>query len=178
VLQFEVPMPTVVAAVRLANRAGIPVVLNPSPWRPGFPWGRCRVDTLIVNDGEAQAIFDLPVRSLSSRRSAWLSGLRRRGVTRLVITRGAQSTLVLTEQTFLEVPTLRVRPVDTVGAGDAFAGTFAVGLAGGGGLEAAVRQANCAGALATLKAGAQEAIPTRSAVQKALRRLAACYSPR
>lgn len=178
VLQFEIPMPTVVEAVRVANRAGVPVMLNPSPWRDGFPWGRCRIDTLIVNDGEAQAIFDLPVRSLVSRRSAWLSGLRRRQVTRLVITRGAQSTLLLTGQDSLEVPTLKVRPVDTVGAGDAFAGTFAAALAGGSELTAAVRQANCAGALATLKAGAQEAIPTRAAVRKALRRLAANHSPR
>src|SRR5437870_4340835 len=58
-LQFEVSMGTVVEAIRIANRAGVPVVLNPSPLRDGFPWGKCRLDTVIVNAGEAQAIFGL-----------------------------------------------------------------------------------------------------------------------
>ena len=40
-LQLEVPMATVIEAVRLANRAQVPVVLNPSPLRDGFPWGKC-----------------------------------------------------------------------------------------------------------------------------------------
>ena len=57
----------------------------------------------------------------------------------------------------------RVTPVDTVGAGDAFAGVLAR-LASGEKLERAVAHANCAGALATLKVGAQEALPNRRQV--------------
>ena len=63
-LQFEVPMATVIEAVRLANRANVPVVLNPSPLREGFPWGKCELDTLLVNAGEAEAIFGLRVDNL------------------------------------------------------------------------------------------------------------------
>ena len=69
------------------------------------------------------------------------------------------------------MPTLPVKPVDTVGAGDAFAGTFAARWAEGAELAMAVRFANCAGALATLKPGAQEAIPSRAATDRAERRL-------
>ena len=36
-LQFEVPMATVIEAVRLANRANVPVVLNPSRCARAFP---------------------------------------------------------------------------------------------------------------------------------------------
>jgi ribokinase len=72
---------------------------------------------------------------------------------------------------YLEVPTLAVRPVDTVGAGDAFAGTFAARRAGGADLDSAIRHANCAGALATLKPGAQESIPNQALTEKAVRRL-------
>jgi len=170
-LQLEVPMAAVTEAVRLANRAGVPVVLNPSPLREGFPWGRCQVETLIVNEMEAQALFGLAPEEFAARPAAGRSALAERKVQRLIITRGAKPTLCSSEDACLEVPTLAVKPVDTVGAGDAFAGAFAARRAQGMDLLEAIRCANCAGALATLKAGAQESIPSRAATDRAVRRL-------
>jgi ribokinase len=170
-LQLEVPLPTVLESIRLANRLGVPVVLNPSPLRADFPWGRWHIDTLIVNEGEAEAIFGLKPPSLAAGSAGWDRGLRQRRIQRLIITRGHRSTLLAEPGACLEVPTLRVRPVDTVGAGDAFAGTFAARRAEGHELIRAVGYANCAGALATLKPGAQEAIPGRTATEHAFRRL-------
>ena len=170
-MQFEIPIATCRAVVLLANRLGVPVVLNPSPLREGFPWGKWELDTLIVNEGEAQAIFGLPPAGFSKRRLAWTGALSRHRVRHLIITRGAQPTVCITAEEYLEVPTLKVKPVDTVGAGDAFAGTFAARRAEGLALLAAIRLANCAGALTTLKPGAQEAIPTRQTGERALRRL-------
>jgi ribokinase len=170
-LQFEVSMPTVIAAVRMANEAGVPAVLNPSPLRDGFPWGGLGLDTVIVNAGEAQAIFGLQVRSLPHGLAQWQRALARRRINRLIITRGAESTLYLSPDGCLTVPTLKARPVDTVGAGDAFAGTFAARCAEGGDPLTAIRYANCAGALATLKAGAQESIPSKELTEKAVRTL-------
>ncbi len=171
-LQFEVPMATVIEAVRLANRANVPVVLNPSPLREGFPWGKCELDTLLVNAGEAEAIFGLRVDNLPVGLVRWQRALARRCIQRLIITRGAKPTLCVSAAGYLNVPALKVRPLDTVGAGDAFAGAFAAHLAGGSDLISAIRYANCAGALATLKAGAQEAIPDRVRTEKAFRHLA------
>src|SRR5437899_9194405 len=54
-LQFEIPMASVIEAVHLANRASVPIVLNPSPLRDGFPWGKFKLDSLIVNSGESAA---------------------------------------------------------------------------------------------------------------------------
>jgi ribokinase len=167
-LQLEVPMPTVIEAVRIANRAKVPVVLNPSPLRDGFPWGKCALDTLIANAGEAQAIFGLRLDNLPVGLAKWQRALARWHIQRLIITRGAKPTLCVSAAGYLKVPTLKVRPVDTVGAGDAFAGAFAARLAGGNDIVNAIRYANCAGALATLKAGAQEAIPNRVLTEKAL----------
>ena len=58
--------------------------------------------------------------------------------------------------------------VDRVGAGDAFAGTYVGRRAEGVDVVTAIRCANCAGALATLKPGAQEAIPERAETERAL----------
>ena len=66
----------------------------------------------------------------------------------------------------VHIPGFRVPVVDTTGAGDAFAGALAVGLAEGMPLPQAVRFANAAGALACTKAGAMAALPTRADVDK------------
>ena len=170
-LQLEVPMATVIEAVRVANRANVPVVLNPSPMRDGFPWGKCSLDTLIVNAGEAQAIFGFRPDNLPAGLAKWQRALAQRRIERLLITQGARPTLCLSAAGYLKVPTLAVKPVDTVGAGDAFAGAFAARRAGGADLLSAIRYANCAGALATLKPGAQESIPDKGLTEKAFDRL-------
>jgi ribokinase len=171
-IQFEIPMASVIETVRLANRTGVPVALNPSPLRPGFPWGRCGVDTVLANAGEAEQLFGRSVERLRSQLGDWRRALRARLIQRLIITRGAQTTVCVTAAEFFETPTLRVNPVDTVGAGDAFVGAFAARYASGAGLAEAIRCANCAGALATLKPGAQEASPSRAATARACRALA------
>jgi len=170
-LQFEVPLKTTLSVIRHANQATIPVVLNPSPYCEGFPWGKHRVDTLIVNSGEAETVFGLSPEHLVASRSSWVKALADAGIANLVVTRGRRSTLFLNANDCFEVPTLAVTPKDTVGAGDAFAGTFASRRAEGLDTFSAIQLANCAGALTTLKSGAQEAMPNRSASEKALRRL-------
>ena len=170
-LQFEVPMRTIQAAIRIANRAGVPVILNPSPMSQNFEWGEGRIDTLIVNAGEAQAIFGISAKTVLARPAIWRKTLLKFGIGHLIITRAAQSTICLTASDCFEVPTLPVKPVDTVGAGDAFAGAFTARRVEGLDLRSAIKVANCAGALTTLKPGAQEAIPTRAATQRAVRAL-------
>jgi ribokinase len=75
---------------------------------------------------------------------------------------------VLSETGLKKVATHKVKPVDTVGAGDAFAGAFATHFAEGTALLECVRWANVAGALATLKPGAQDGCPHRGDVQSAM----------
>lgn len=171
-LQQEIPLAAEIEAIRIANKARVPVMLNPSPLRNDFPWGKCRIDTLIVNVGEGAAIFRLDLGSFEKDLVKWQRQLAAKQITRLLITRGAKSTLCIDESGWFETPALRVKPVDTVGAGDAFAGAFAARVAEGVKVSDAVRYANCAGGLATLKSGAQESIPSRAETEKAARRLA------
>lgn len=148
-LQLECPLPVVRLAARLARAAGVRVILNPSPLTEAFLADPFEVDVLIVNEGEAQKLA--PNRTLKEAKSR-----------QLVITRGAESTLYVTEGGQCEYVPPKVSPADTVGAGDAFAGAFAVASSEGQGHPVAF--ANAAGALATLKAGAQPSIPWREAI--------------
>lgn len=149
-LQLECPLAVVLRAAEIARDAGVRVVLNPSPLSAEYLAARFAVDVLIVNEGEAAQIT--PERNLAEAMCR-----------HLIITRGAESTLSITEDGVEEITPPKVTPVDTVGAGDTFAGAFAV--ASGEGREDAIRFANAAGALATLKAGAQPAIPTRAEIE-------------
>lgn len=65
-----------------------------------------------------------------------------------------------TEEETVHVRGIEVNTVDATGAGDAFCGTLAVVISSGKELKEAVMYSNCAGALATTKIGAQEALPT------------------
>ncbi|EEF60203.1 ribokinase [Pedosphaera parvula] len=168
-LQQEIPLESVVEAVRIANRARVPVVFNPSPLREGFPWGKYHIETLIVNAGEAESIFRLNIKNIARNIPTWRRALLKRAVGQLIITRGAKATLYVNANELEEIPTLQVRPVDTVGAGDAFAGAFTAHSAGGAEIISAIQRANCVGALATLKQGAQEAIPSLRATEMAFR---------
>lgn len=165
VAQFEVPISAVVEALNLANAADVTTVVNPSPLRPTFPFGEVEIEYLIVNELEADEIFGfLPSRVEDHAMLRNVLNELRVGVA--IVTRGSRSTLAFGIDETLEIPVLAVLPVDTVGAGDAFAGCFAARIAGGDSLEDALRAGNCAGALTTLGAGAQEPIPDRERVDQ------------
>ena len=148
-LQLECPLVVVRRAAEIARDAGVRVIMNPSPLSEAFLAERFEVDTLIVNEGEAEKIT--LNRDLNEARCR-----------HLIVTRGAESTLSIIDAGVIEVSPPKVTPVDTVGAGDTFAGAYAVAKSEG--MADAVRFANAAGALATLKAGAQPSIPAREAI--------------
>lgn len=167
-VQLEVPLEAVLAAIEIANETRIPVVLNPSPVQADFPWGSCRIDCLIVNQTEAQAVFGLDAGTLETETAAWSAALAEKKVQTLIITRGSQPTQTLHQGVYQTVPTHPVSPIDTVGAGDTFAGVFAAQHHSGKPFLEAVRWANVAGALATLKPGAQEGIPMAGDITQAI----------
>ena len=169
--QFEVPVEAAATALRLARPLGTTTCLNPSPWREGFPWGEVEIDFVIVNEHEAAQLLSKPVRSLGDL--GWIrEALTAKAINTLIVTRGSDSTLAFSSRgPSLEIPILEVEAVDTVGAGDCFTGAFAARWADSRQLEPALRAASVAGALATLKPGAQEATPSTAEVDAALLRL-------
>lgn len=166
--QFEVPLDAVAAGLKLAKPMGTATCLNPSPWREGFPWGSVELDFVIVNEHEAAQLLGKPVRSLGD--IGWIrQKTSEMAINTLIVTRGADSTLAFSNRgPSLEVPTMPATPVDTTGAGDCFAGVFVARWAEFRALELPLRAASVAGTLATLKPGAQDAIPDRDAVDEAL----------
>jgi ribokinase len=89
------------------------------------------------------------------------------GVQQVVTTLGARGAEIASRNGVMAVPSHRVQPVDTVGAGDAFTGAMCAMLAEGSTMEQAVRVAAVAGALATTVRGAVPSLPRREVVLRA-----------
>ena len=153
--QLEIPLATVAAT---AAAAGGLFCLNPAPARPLPVDLLKRVDVLIPNRGELAALAsdDAPdaVEVEEMARSI-------QGPGAVVVTLGSEGALVVEGDETTFVGPHQVNPVDTTGAGDAFCGALGEALARDVELEDAVRWAARAGALATTKPGAQDAMPTR-----------------
>jgi ribokinase len=180
-IQLEIPPEANLAAARIARDAGVMVVLNAAPAAP-LSWEfLASIDVLVVNQTEAAQIaaqrFSVDESEFATADdAARLEHLARLGVATVVMTLGAEGAAVAHQRRARRVPPFAVTPIDTVGAGDAFAGVLAVRLAehriagslDPGAIDDAVTWACAAGALATTRPGAIPSMPTRAEIVKML----------
>jgi ribokinase len=169
VLQHEVPLDTVEAALDAARAAGAVSLLNTAPFRREAAPLLAKADYLIANETE----FDLYARELAlggGDRLARMRSFAESSGRTVVVTLGGDGVVAVTPQAVLQVEALKIAPVDTVGAGDTFCGYLAAGLHAGLPLEEALGRAAAAGSLACLKPGAQPAIPLAGDVNRAFTR--------
>jgi ribokinase len=161
-LQLEVPLAVVRSAAQLAQQAGVRVLLDPAPVPAVavsdlYPW----IDILLPNEVEAGQLVGFSVHDRATAMQAATS-LRQQGVQTVIVKLGAQGAVCATAEEILFIPAFPVAAIDTVAAGDAFAGGLAAALISGLPLRSALRWGAAAGALAVTKVGAQSAMPNRA----------------
>jgi len=163
VAQFETPMDQVARAIGVAHGAGCKVLLNPSPVQPIAEPLWPRIDTLVVNEIEAQALCG---QAADNPQEAALAGqaLRAKGIARVVVTLGARGAVAVDADGARHHPAPKVKAVDTTAAGDTFLGALAVALGEGQAFDEAVRLGIRAAALCIQQPGAQPSIPRRDDV--------------
>lgn len=166
VCQLEVPLDAVQAALKIARKAGVRTILNPSPYQELDEEVLRLVTVLVPNEGEA-----LLLAGVSSDTAIALAGqkLRALGTQSVLITLGKRGSMLIDEGGETEYPGFAVAAaVDTTGAGDCFAGAFAVALAENQTMPDAIRFASAAAAISVTRAGAQPSLPTREEVTRRL----------
>jgi ribokinase len=155
--QQEIPVDTVAAAARAAQRAGVRVILNAAPARRNPPEVFAAVDLLVVNQTEAAFITGSAGRDMDA-----LLDL----VPRVVVTLGGDGARYADRDGRSEqVPPFPVEVADSTAAGDAFTGALAVAWGEGRDLVDAVRWANAAGAVCAGTVGAFPSLPGRADIE-------------
>jgi len=164
IMQFEVPLPTVAKAVKMAQARGVRVILNPAPAYPVDDTFLDGVYCLVVNETEAELMTKISVQDLDQATQAAQKLLDKR-IPVVVVTLGEQGALLTTKELVAHIPAQKVQVVDTTAAGDAFVGGLTNALLQDMPLVEAVRYATCAGTLATTVLGAQTSIPSADQVR-------------
>jgi ribokinase len=159
VAQLEIPVPTVSAA---ATRTSGTFILNAAPAMDLPPELLSRVDILVVNRSELATLTGVMADHLE-----WLGANARLidGPSAVIVTLGAEGALLVESDEVTHVPAPSVETVDTTGAGDAFVGAVAARSSAGASLRDAVEYAVVAGALATTRKGAADAMPRRADIE-------------
>ncbi|MDR1580626.1 MAG: ribokinase [Synergistaceae bacterium] len=160
--QLESDMDTVLYAARLARSLGVTVILNPAPYR-AMPDELIRnVDVITPNETEARQMLGMPADADISDEST-AQKLMELGIGKVIITLGKNGALLADENDIQRIPIKRlVTPVDTTGAGDAFAGALVVALSEGKSYADAVSWANEAASLSVTRYGVVESLPYRN----------------
>ena len=157
VLQLEVPMATVVHAIKLARSLGKTVVLNPAPAAKVPADVLALVDYLIPNEIEAAMLAGAEVDANDVK--ALAGALQKQGSDNVIITLGAKGVHAALYGGDHDFPAQAVQAVDTTAAGDTFIGGFVAGLASGLDEAEAIAQGQRAAAWSVTKPGAQTSIP-------------------
>jgi ribokinase len=161
VLQFEIPVETVYYTIKFAQRNGVRCILNPAPAQPIDLEAVADLDYFVPNESEAEAISGKPVRDLDDAKDC-ATKLLSSGIRRVIITLGANGSLLAGSDGMEHVPAFKVTALDSTGAGDAFIGSFATFLGEGLAELEAVKRANLYAGLSTTGVGTQKSFYQRS----------------
>jgi ribokinase len=164
--QLETPLDGVLKAAKLARAAGAAFILDPAPARalPSELLGL--VDWLTPNESEACTLLGLQSLSAPAHMARSLKALGPRGV---ILKLGGEGVMLLgPDDVPVMTPAHKVKVADTVAAGDAFNGAFAVALSEGKSSPDAARFAVAAAAISVTRHGAQPAMASRTEIDALL----------
>jgi ribokinase len=167
--QFEIPQRTTAAGFAAARRIGATTVLNPAPAAPVDPDLLAVTDWLVPNAPEFALIAGGPLGASPDDQVTTVRAFGDRLGVSMVVTLGERGALVVplgSAETWVDAP--RVGAVDTTGAGDAFLGAFAVGLALGRSPVAAVALGCVAAADSVTRRGTQTSYADRASADALL----------
>ena len=168
-LQLEIPLETVVHAIRRLRDAGKTIILDPAPAAalPREVLGM--VDIVTPNEVELGILTGLPTDSADAMVAAG-QRLLDMGVKHAVLKAGKRGAWLVSANKQQLYPGFQVQAVDTTAAGDSFNAGLAAALARGEEMGRAIPYANAVAALSTTAAGAQGAMPTTEQVADFLKK--------
>ncbi len=158
--QFEVPLKSILLALKFAKKHGLKIVIDPAPVKKidnDDIWGL--VDYLLPNEIE--------LRELTHTEDV-LKGihiLKSRGVKEVIVKLGKQGAVYEDKGKLIGLPAMPVEQrVDTTGAGDCFIAGFLYGMIQWGDIPRAIKIANLTASYSIQKKGAAISFPNKSEI--------------
>ena len=160
ILQLEIPMDTVLYAVKLARTLGKTVILDPAPVPEHFPEELYQyVDIIKPNESELSRLTGIA--DAQNHLEEAVQIVKDHGVKNVLVTLGGDGVYLDTEnEPPVHIPVKKVKVVDTTAAGDSFTAALAAMLLEGKTLKEAAEFANQVSAIVVTREGAQDSIPT------------------
>jgi len=161
--QLETTDEPIYAAARLAKKYNKPFVLNPAPYHPLDAELLSMVDYITPNETEAGYLTGIEINSIDDAKAA-AKKLLASGVKNVIITLGVNGAYYTDGAKEIHVPGIKVKAVETTGAGDAFNGGFVTAIGEGMDVETALKFANCTAAISVTRLGAAQSMPSRDEI--------------
>ena len=158
--QFETTTEAVFAAKELAHKYQKPFILNPAPYVPVPNELFDGVDYITPNETEAEQFTGIKVDTIEDCHAA-AQKFFEMGVKNVIITLGVRGAYFTDGTREIVVPSIKVKAVETTGAGDAFNGGLATALAEGLPIETALQFATCTAAISVTRLGSSPSMPYR-----------------
>jgi len=178
VVQMELPIETIETIYNIAVQGNVVKILNPAPLKPITKNVLRNIDIIIPNEGELFRLHSLlGFKELKVEETEHIIRASRDvaslGIKIIITTLGSKGSLVYKSESddTIEIPAFKVKPVDTVGAGDCFNGVLACQLCRGETIESAVKYATAAASIAVTRKGAQESMPFFNEIEERLKEL-------
>lgn len=160
-ITMEIQVETVYAAIRMAHKHNMAVILDPAPTpKDGIPSEIAKMVTYVKpNEIEAEGLTGIPVVDEASAEQAYAK-LVEIGFQYPIITMSSKGVFTKENGSLLRVQPIKVNAIDTIAAGDIFLGSFATALSKGTPFSQCLHFANTVAGISTTKKGAQTSIPT------------------
>ncbi|MBE6703134.1 MAG: ribokinase [Ruminococcaceae bacterium] len=161
--QLETTTEAVMAAKELAHKYGKPFILNPAPYTHLDKKIFDGVDFVTPNETEAEEFTGVKVGTVEDCRRA-ATVFFEMGVKNVIITLGVRGAFFTDGKKELLLPAIKMKAVETTGAGDAFNGGFATAIGEGLDVETALKFATCTSAISVTRLGAAQSMPRREEI--------------
>ena len=168
VMQYEIPMESVIYAAQLTKKHGKKVILNPAPVKEADPELFRYVDLIIPNEFEANLITGIFPENKETIEASILA-LQKLGCENAVITLGKRGCAYTTDEGIAYAGIYPVKVVDTTAAGDSFIGGLCKCLCEGKDMNEAVLYASAVSSITVSRNGAGISIPTADEVTEFLK---------
>ena len=159
VMQYEIPIETVLYTAKIAKKLGKTVVINPAPMTetPAELLENC--DLFIPNQTEAQTFIG---KDLDEKTAAKV--IKALGTKSVIITLGDRGSFYCDAEKSYFVPAIKAQAVDTTAAGDCYIGALVTALSEDKTIKEAMAFATKASALSVTRHGAQPSLPFRNEI--------------